>query len=55
MTMASTDEEDENISSKFYPSVTIRPVFKSTLNEQLWWMYPIAKFFGHALYGRLFK
>ena len=53
--MASADEADDNISSKFYPFVAIRPVFESTLNEQLWWMYPIAKFFGHALYGKFFK
>ena len=48
MTMASAVEVDENISSKFYPSVAVRPVFESTLNEQLWWMYPITKLFGHA-------
>ena len=51
--MACADEVDDNISSEFYSSVAIRPVFESTLNEQLWWMYPIAKFFGHALYGNL--
>ena len=53
--MASAGEVDDNTSSKFYPFVAIRPVFESTLNEQLWWMYPIAKFFGHALYGKFFK
>ena len=51
--MASAGEVDDSISSEYYPSVAIRPGFKSALNEQFWWMYPIAKFFGHALYGNL--
>ena len=31
-------------------SLLVRAKIRSEL-DQSWWMYPIARFFGHALYG----
>ena len=42
----------EDVSSKHFnlPAISAA-AFEPNHNEQLWWMYPVAKFFGHALYG----
>ena len=32
-------------------SLLVRASVRSEL-EQSWWMYPIARFFGHALFGK---
>lgn len=44
---------DKSFCSRFYLSVAINSMSDPTFNEQMWWMYPIAKFFGHVLYGKL--
>ena len=34
------------------PSFLVRRAMFRSDFEQSWWMYPVARFFGHALYGK---
>ena len=51
--MASAGDVNNKFSSgKFYLSVAVHSAVEPIFDEQLWLLYPIAKFFGHALYGK---